>query len=486
MSKRILALALTALLACPPLHGQAADLQLPSLGEETGALTLSEEKELGMEFMQEANAKLDIVDDPELNDYLSRMGYSLLAQMDTPFRNYRFFLIRDGNINAFAVPGGYIGVHTGLLLAAQNDSQLASVLAHELVHINQRHISRAMAQSERLQWPMLAAMLAGILLAAGGGQAGQAAMSASAAYGVQEQLRFSREYEQEADRLGIQAMAAAGYNPNGMPEFFQRLQNWSRIQGGSPMEFLSTHPLTLDRLADTKNRAAQLGGQDASGGPSPEFLRMQARARALTTSVDDAISYFRSRAKSQDSRQRELGQYGLGLALARKGQNAEALAQLTPLSKQAPTTNAYRLALAETLAGAGQSTEAVALYRQMLRDQPDSALIQEGLARALLEAKRSEEAVILARRLSSGAPQTPRYQQLLAEALNKSGQRADAHRALAEYYFLRGAVPSAVQQLEIAKTAAAGDPRLQAAIEARLAEIKAAQESRKKRTSKAK
>lgn len=472
MRNTLLTLTLCITLLPAPAHAES-DLQLPDLGGTTGALSLSEEKALGKEFMQAARGGLNIMQDGQIKDYLQRMGYRLLEHMNPPFANYQFILIKDPNINAFAAPGGYVVINSGLVLAADNASELASVIAHELAHINQRHISRAIDESQRMQWPMLAAMLASILLSAtAGGQAGQAAMSASTAYGIQNQLQFSRDFEREADRIGIRALASAGFDPAGMPSFFEKLQNWNRLQGGSPMEFLSTHPLTLDRIADTRNRAEQLTVKQPDPGLDRDFARFKTRVRALSIPSNEAVSFFRIQASSQNSYQKELGIYGLGMALAQKGQYREAIAQLEQLNDLHPGVFEYQAALAGTLLDSGKYQPALKAFRQIQRAYPNSGLARAGLAQALLESGDGQNAANLARQLAGEHPHNAEYQQLLARALEKVGNKPDAHRALAEYYFLTGALPSAIQQLEIARSMSGNDVKVQAAINARLTEMK--------------
>lgn len=475
MRKILTTLVLASALMSPPPVQAGNDLQLPDLGGGAGALSLSQEKALGKEFMQAARSGLDIMHDEQIHDYLHRMGYRLLEHMNAPYTDYQFILVRDPNINAFAAPGGYVVVNSGLVLAADNASELASVIAHELSHINQRHISRAIDENQRLQWPMIAAMLAGILLsAAGGGQAGQAAMTASAAYGAQTQLHFSRDFEREADRIGIQAMAGAGYDPSGMPDFFEKLQSWNRLQAGNPMEFLSTHPLTLDRIADTRNRAAQLPKVTLSAAENLNFERFKTRVRALSMAPSEAIPFFRTRMDSSDQTRKELGEYGLSLALAQKGQQREAIAQLNTLIKQHPSVFEYQAALAQVLINSGAYPSALSIYHHLQDEYPDSRLVLSGMAQALLGMGDGQRAAILAHRLADSRPQNPDYQKLLARSLDEAGNKSDAHRALAEYYYLTGAVPSAIQQLEIARSAAGTDPKLREAIDARMTEMKSA------------
>lgn len=495
---RIITLLLSVALIWPPLPVLAADIQLPSLGEEAGAFSLSQEREIGAEFMRSIKGQLALVDDPTLNAYLNDMGYALLAQMNPLFKDYRFFIANDGSINAFAAPGGYVVVNSGLILSASNESQLAAVLAHELTHVNQRHISRAIAQSQNMQVPMMAALLAGLFLLGSNPKLGEAVLTSSAAYNAKEQLRFSREHEQEADRIGIDALAAAGYDPEGMPAFFERLQNWSRIQGGNPMEFLSTHPLTLGRLADTRNRAIKLASKIERN--DLPFQRMQIRLKALTAANEATLASFRKQAQKGKGNEQELGRYGMGLVLQQQAQNQDAVSVLKTLNQQVANVQLYQLALADALQQDRQYNEALRLYRQILRNQPSAALAQEGLANTLYAAKDYNNALEAVNVLIRQFPEAPRFYDLLAKIRFASGDPVGGHRALAEHYLLggtavhqgtpgsqhaaedaramgryaskEGAILRAVQQLKIAKNQSE-NPVDSAAIEARLREMQA-------------
>ncbi|MDH5650141.1 MAG: M48 family metalloprotease, partial [Gammaproteobacteria bacterium] len=232
---------------------------LPDLGDESGALISPlEERRLGEDFMRQARHQLQFIDDPELVDYLQSLGNKLVAQSENTQQPFRFFLVNNPSINAFAVPGGFITVHTGLVLAAETESELSAVLAHEIAHITQRHIPRMFAAQKRTAAPAMAALLAAILmLEAGHTEGGEAAIALSTASMVQSQINFTRAHEEEADRVGTQIMADAGHDPRAMAAMFKRMQSWGRLYETNLPEFLRTHPLTGRRIAESENRANQ-------------------------------------------------------------------------------------------------------------------------------------------------------------------------------------------------------------------------------------
>jgi beta-barrel assembly-enhancing protease len=255
-----LAGALLGAAALPFSHADLADL--PSMGDTAGQLISPEqEKQFGESFMRQIRRSGKLVQDPELNDYLQQLGYRLAAASDAPGYGFTFFLVDDPSINAFAGPGGYIGVHTGLLLAARNESELAGVLAHEIAHVTQRHLLRAYEAAQRMSLPTAAALLAAILIGSQDSQAGQAALVGLQAASAQYQINFTRANEHEADRVGIQTLVRSGIDPRGMPDFFERLHQQTRLYGNRLPEFLSTHPVTTSRIAETAARAEAHAGE---------------------------------------------------------------------------------------------------------------------------------------------------------------------------------------------------------------------------------
>jgi beta-barrel assembly-enhancing protease len=220
---------------------------LPELGEAAqSAFTPAQERQLGQSIMREARADPAFYDDAEATDYVAAVGNRLAARGADTRQSFEFFMMRDPQINAFAMPGGKIGVHTGLIVAAQSESEMAGVLGHEIAHVTQRHIARMVSNQQASQWVSLASFAIALLAARSNSQVSQAVMAAGPALAVQQQLNFSRDFEREADRMGLQMLEKAGFDPRGMELFFERLQRATRLYEGGAPSYLRTHPLTYE------------------------------------------------------------------------------------------------------------------------------------------------------------------------------------------------------------------------------------------------
>ncbi|MDH5218756.1 MAG: M48 family metalloprotease, partial [Gammaproteobacteria bacterium] len=236
----------------------AKDITLPSIGTETGGGRLSplEEEQFGAAFMRSVRLQLPISDDPEVTDYVWNLGYQLVSNSDFNTRPFHFFVVNEAIINAFAGPGGYIGINTGLILASQDENELAAVIAHETAHVSQRHLDRAYSTAEKLTLPTAAAIVAAILLGGRDINLAEAALAATLAANIQTQLNFTRKHETEADHIGMQILTASGFDPFAMARFFERLQQQDRLYDDQVPEFLRTHPVTTNRIAESKGRAS--------------------------------------------------------------------------------------------------------------------------------------------------------------------------------------------------------------------------------------
>jgi predicted Zn-dependent protease len=260
-SRHLAGLALA--LLCPLALAQSSFDDLPSLGEAAGRIySPQQDQALGAAFMRELRQSDLILDDVATTSYLQNLGHRLTMHSESPGHGFTFFMVNDERINAFAGPAGHIGVNVGLFLAAESESELAAVLAHEIAHVTQRHLARAFEAADKLSLPTTAAILAAILIGTQDGQAGAAALTAASAASLQHQINFTRANEQEADRVGIQTLADASYDPHGMGRFFERLQKNSKLYGTQPPEFLSTHPVTTNRIAEAETRAASFSKID--------------------------------------------------------------------------------------------------------------------------------------------------------------------------------------------------------------------------------
>ncbi len=450
--KRLISILIScALLSSLPLANANPDFtDLPSIGDTAGRLISPEqEKQFGESFMRQIRRTGKLVQDPELNDYLQSLGYQLAAASDTPRYGFTFFLVNDSSINAFAGPGGYIGVHTGLLLAARNESELAGVLAHEIAHVTQRHLLRAYEAAERMSLPTAAALIAAILIGTQDGEAGQAALVGVQAASAQYQINFTRSNENEADRVGIQTLVRAGVDPMGMPAFFERLHQQTRLYGSQLPEFLSTHPVTTNRIAETTARAESFTGQK---GRKDTLSFQLARTKLIVLSSNqlrDLLADYTQR--SQKGTLSEADRFGYALALWRSGDRDTAQHELSRLHKQDPDRLTFPLNLAKLELERNRPAEAITLYEEMLALYPRNPTLTSAYASALINQQQAAKARSLLQGLiQQGDTQNPELYRLLAEAAGQTGRQWESHEATAEYYYLNGQTHEAIDQLELA------------------------------------
>lgn len=452
--------------------GSAAGLNLPDLGDGSASVVSpAQERKLGEDFMRRARQQLSFVDDPEITQYIQSLGQRLVAASDdTAGRDFRFFVIRNPTINAFAVPGGFIGVHTGLIQAVESEAELASVLAHEIAHVTQRHLPRLIAESQRTTLPAMAAILASILLASSGHQGAEAGIAAATAAVAQHEINFTRSFEEEADRLGMGILAAAGFDPRAMPDFFERMQSLNRHNETNLPEFLRTHPVTTYRIADSRNRAERLPYRARDS--TEEFHHVQAKLRALAPGDPAEIARgFKENLAQHKHRSREAERYGYAIALKRSRALEAARAEARSLLAEHPARVAYRLLLAEIELEAGRTEQGLAQYAAALKQAPDSLPAQYGYAQALLRGGRARDALGLLRQAVRQRQDEPMLYKLLAQAAVEAGSPFEAHQALAEYYYLNGNLHAALDQLRIAARHAGDSFYRQSSVEARIQSI---------------
>ncbi len=451
---------------------RADSLSLPELGDASAAtLSPTQERKLGEDFMRRARHSLAFVDDPLLSEYIQSLGLRLVAASENPTQRFRFFLIQDPSINAFAVPGGFIGVNTGLLLAVHSEAELASVLAHETAHITQRHIPRLIAESERVSLPAMAAILASILIAGSGRQGGEAGIALTTAALAQRGLNYTRSFEEEADRVGIGILARSGFDPGAMPSFFERLQSLNRHNDTSLPEFLRTHPVTSNRIADARNLATRHPARRRAD--SSEFHHARARLRAFAPgTVNEIVRDFRANLAQGKYADLNAERYGYAYALLRAGDLARAREAAGQLTQQAPQHLAYRILQADIEMAAGHYSEALAIFKMAQQQHPRSAALTRYHASAQLKAKRPAEAYALLKPLIRQGSDDPTLHHLFGTAAGELGRKTEAHQALSEYRYLSGDLPGAIQQLQIAARQAGNNFYLISSIEARIASIR--------------
>ncbi len=454
--------------------------ELPDLGDVSqSALSPAQERKLGEGIMAQIRSNPAYLDDPEVTDYLNALGYRLVANSPDPAGPFEFFAIDEGSINAFALPGGFVGVHSGLLLASQSESELASVMGHEIAHVTQRHIARLIAAQQRVGLASMAALAVAILAARSNTQVSAAAIAAAQAGAIQSQLNFTREHEREADRIGLQIMEKSGFDVHAMPVFFERMQKATRVYETGAPSYLRTHPLTFERIADIQGRIE--GNAFRQIRDSLEFQLVRARLSALEGNAREAVARFDRTLAEHKFSSEAPPRYGLIVALLRAGDKVRArkeLAYLLGAKEKSPMIDAL---VAQTLIASGEVEKGLATYRESLRANPSRRALIYGYADALITANKAADAIRFLGDKADARTSDPQLYEFQARAYASLGKRLPQHRAQAEVYALRGNLPAAIEQLQIAQKAGDGDFYQKSSVEARLRELIAADtESRRK------
>ncbi|MDE3011647.1 MAG: M48 family metallopeptidase [Pseudomonadota bacterium] len=445
---------------------------LPELGDISSAtLSPQQEQALGREVMLEIRSDRDYFSDPFTADYLNALGYKLVANAGGGSQAFEFFVVRDSTLNAFALPGGFVGVHTGLLLAAESESELAGVLAHEIAHVTQHHQARMMEAQSRNTLPMLAALALAILAARNSPQGAQAAIVGTQAGAIQSQINFTRDNEREADRMGLQTLVKSGFDPRGMASFFERMQKYTRFYETNAPAYLRTHPLTYERIADIEDRLQGLPYRQVPD--SIDFQLMRARLRVLLETPRDAVQWYDSRITEGADPLTPTILYGRTLALVRARRFAEAHQELARLKKQVPDHLLVYQLTAQLRHDEGDLDGAISAWKDALAHQPDSRGLHYGYVETLLEAGQAQAALdFVSQRLQITHGDDYLYE-LQARAYAALHKELLQHRAQAEAYVNRGNISAAVDQLQIALRSPDGDFYSLSSTEARLKELRA-------------
>ena len=424
-----------------------AEFNLPSLGDTSSSIMSREQEyQLGRAWLSMLRGSVRTLEDPLLKDYIESHVFGLAETSQLDDRRLTFVAINSPQLNAFAAPGGIIGVNGGLFLHAHTEAEFASVMAHELAHLSQRHFARGLQHQQQNRIPLMTAMLASIILAAsGGGDAGFAALASTQAAAIQEQRRFSRQNEQEADRIGLLNLKQAGFDPNAMPNMFERLAKLSRFSR-TPPEFLLTHPVSQSRIADSRNRAGQL---DNDGRLDSLYYQMMRARVQLFYEDSPGLAAQRFRALlDQHEGDHSAARYGLALALTRGGQYDAAEEELEPLLAEHPNNIAVQLARVELDNSRNQLDAALARLDRLLQTQPDNYPLLNAKADVLLRKRDYSAAERVTDRLARLRPEDPDVWYLVSEIRGLAKNILGVHQARAEYFMLAGDLDQADQQLE--------------------------------------
>ena len=446
--------------------------ELPSIGNPADRyLSPLQEAKLGAEFYRSVYRAGAVLEDPEVSNYIQHLGNVLVNALGTGENNYTFFIVNDNAINAFAVPGGYIGVNAGLIQASETESQLASVMAHEIAHVSQRHIARLIASMNETKIPTIGAVLAGMLLAAGGsGEAGMALMTTGMALQQQQQLNFTRSNEIEADRIGLSILYKSGFDPSGMPQFFHTLQRHRFNSNMRQFAFLMTHPLDHERIAAAQGAIDRLPPQKHSD--SRYYLFAKARLEALTAHQPVDLVRKLEKTREQQKKPDVIGQYAYSQALEQASRHSEAVAVLNEVGNSYHESIPLQLGRARSLMSSKQTDNAISVLQQLLKIYPDNFAVNYYYAKAMLDSGRYQQGCKLLKQylLKNTAP-IFEAQKLMAELYNANGQSILSKQAMSEYYYNTGNFSGAVFQLREALKEPDIDYITRSQIELRLREL---------------
>ncbi|MFC0087030.1 M48 family metalloprotease [Dyella flava] len=488
------------------------DIQLPDLGSSADALVSPQEmQDYGAEMLQQMRALDMVVDDPLLDDYINNLGFRLVSNSAKPKDHFAFFIAKDPEINAFSAPGGYVGINSGLITITRSEDELAAVMAHEIGHTTQDHLLRAY-ESAKKDTPLMALVALGAIAAggAGGGEAAAAALLGGQGAIMQKEINFTRRDEAEADRTGIMTLSKAGFDPNAMAEFFQRMEDvMSADSGGIEVpSLLQDHPVTAQRIADAKARAAALIVEEKSkpsgtlldkanwdkqtapiayvkdpttltnvdtSVPSPSnYLLMRERVRVLSNDPFRMDTYYNELLSRKDGRYNTTeNHYGYALALTRSGQGAKAIPQLQPLLDKYPSNLVLRLAMADAKFQAGERAAALDLYATLNTQSPRNKAIGVAYAHALTVGGTTAQAAQAAQMLRPMLENTdePDLFTEYAHASEKAGDSVRAGEAYAQASYLSGRPFDAMEQLKTLLKRKDLDYYARARIQAHIAEI---------------
>lgn len=505
---RLLTALIAAGLSCAA--GAQQDVRLPDLGSSANALISPQEaQDYGDAMLRQMRALDMVVDDPLLDDYINDLGYRLVANCDKPKDHFAFFIVKDPEINAFAAPGGYIAVNSGLITITDNESELAGVIAHEIGHITQNHLQRAFEDSKK-DAPLMALVLLGAIAAsAAGGDAPVAVLAGGQGLIAQKSINFTRHDEIEADRVGIQTLANAGFDPNAMAGFFERMEDaTSTGAGGEDVPaLLQTHPVTTARISDAKSRAgaliaaqklrpsgntmdssqwgkitapipflkdpSALGRSLASADRKDTWAFMRERVRVLAGDAPKLSIYYASSLQNQPGFDTTANRYGYALALTRSGRGAHAIDQLQPLLKSYPDNLILRLALADARLQAGQRAAALVIYSGLNAQSPRNRAVALAYAEALTQGgdiAQASQAANLLRPLLDNASE-PEIYSAYARASDKAGDKIRAGEAFADASYYSGRPFDAMEQLKRLLKRDDLDYYARVRIQARIAEL---------------
>ncbi|RTE87786.1 M48 family peptidase [Lysobacter sp. N42] len=455
-------------------------IDVPEIGiAGASSISIAQEQRLGDFYMRQLRAMAPIADDPVLREYLSGIGNRLIMHTDNIRYPFTFFWVNDSALNAFAFLGGYIGIHTGIIMQAETESELASVVSHEIAHVSQRHIARNMERMTQAGPTTMTHVLGSIIVGLVNPAAGMAGLAASVAGAQQRQINYTRQFELEADRIGINALFRAGFDPEGAPSFFGRLAEQYRYTQ-TPPEMLITHPLPDSRVADTRNRAMQYEPRRVETSLQFELAKARIRVRYADRRAADVLKDLEYEAQHLVDHAKIAGnRYGRALAHLALEEHERAYQLLMPLRQEDPMNLFYLDTETDILMAQQRSEEAVEMLQREYIRRPNNQVITLNLAYAANAARNLD----LSRRVLNNFiiynKKDVLAWDLLHTAYELDGKISEMHEARAEIFALRGDFRGAIEQLHTAISKTEEDATLtRQRMQARIEQFRALEQER--------
>ena len=429
-----------------------AEITLPSLGSTSDdIITPAEEKRIGKQIMLQLKISDTLVTDMEIQEYIQSLGKQIAYKSNSPNTHFTFFVINNKNINAFATVAGHVGIHTGLILITRTEGELASVLAHEITHVTQKHLLRQLDNSRKLSIPTIAGLMVAVLLGSISSDASQAALATTLAASNQARLNYTRSNEEEADRIGMNVLVKTGFNAHNMPDFFKKMQQNTRLYGGDKIpEYLRTHPLTLNRISESEDRATKHQTKQRIDSLEYHLIKAKLQIDKFDTHKN-AINYFKNLLSNKKFYYRQSIEYGLGYAYMKSGKYPQAEKLFKNLSLQHP--NQWQYQLAHHLASSKNKKTQLAnsIITTAVKTYPDNNSIKYHYIKHLIALGRIQEAFDYTKNiLPENQEKASIWYKLLAQSSHKLQQFSDEHYYLAQYYKVENDLSNALRQIDIA------------------------------------
>ncbi len=450
----------------------ATNSELPDIGSSVNRyLSVLKEQQFGDKIIRQLRAKAPLLYDPISVEYVKSISFKLVAQNPNAInRRFDFMILKAPSINAFAMPGGYIAIHSALILKAETEDEVAGVLAHEIAHVTQRHLARRFEKSNQLSIPTLLGTLLSIVAATQNTQAGIAGLTAVSATNAQILTNYTRSNEAEADRVGIQTLADAGFDPVGMAGFFEKLLKEYRHYPRPP-EYLLTHPFSERRLAEARNRALLL--EPVISKPQISFEVIKERIRTFSVEFKDVLDdkWYQRKLSTSSGYKKSAFEHGYALWLSNNNQTEKAISIASKLVKQYPKSIEHSVLLGEVLIKGEHYEQAIKHLNSALAITPLNYPLSLVLAQANLDSGNSAQALMLLLPLAYQHPDDANLFKILSKAQSLEGQIDESHESNGQHLWAIGNLSGALRQFKIALNGRSVDPYFNTRVRARIAAV---------------